>query len=57
MKTAIANNNFVALPSPGIKCFSYDDAPLPGCGDGNPGGITNCGAAAGTVPSFITNQY
>ena len=57
VKTAIANNNFVALPSPGIKCFSYDDAPLPGCGDGNPGGITNCGAAAGTVPSFITNQY
>ena len=57
VKTAITGNNFVALPSPGIKCFSYDDAPLPGCGDGNPGAITNCGAPAGTVPSFIKNSF
>jgi len=37
--TAITNHNFVAMPS-GIQCLSYDDAPLPGCGDSP--AVTGC---------------
>jgi hypothetical protein len=56
VKTAIANHNFVQLPSPGIKCFSANQSPLPGCTGTTV--QTNCGAtAANGVPSFITNQY
>jgi ABC-type phosphate transport system substrate-binding protein len=55
VKTAIAGANFVQLPSPGIKCFSANQSPLPGCG----GTVqTNCGATATNgVPDFVANQY
>ena len=56
VKQAIFDNNFVVLPSPGIKCFSYEDAPLPSCGD-SPPLATNCGATPGTAPAFILNPY
>ncbi len=51
-KTAIQAHNFVAMPSPGIQCLSYDDAPLPGCGDSP--AVTAC---SDLPAGYITNQY
>jgi len=55
VKTAMLAHDYFVLPSPGIRCFSYDDPPLPGCGDTPT--VTNCGAAPGTQIPLITHGY
>jgi hypothetical protein len=55
VKPSLLARGLVPLPSPGITCASYDDPPLPGCGD-TPA-VTNCGAPPGTQIPLITNPY
>ena len=55
VRSALLAHDYFVLPSPGIRCLSYDDSPLPGCGD-TPS-VTNCGAPPGTQIPLITNGF